>query len=792
MDHLPTAEDIQEFIHNSPAPVNKRDIAKHFKIKGSDRIYLKRTLKELSGTGHIELDHNKSYKPPETLSDVAVVEVVSISDDGEVIAKPAHWYGKDKAPEIYLKPRNSGQKQPDIGARALARMKRLSPHEYLGTIIQLMDDPAKHRMVGTFKTFTEGGGAVTPTDKKDKNEYIVKKEDQNDAENGDLVICELQPKLKRNIGKHHKQNQKLVRIIESLGSQDDPKNISLISIHNHSIPNQFPEKVIIDAEKAEVPPLDKREDLRQVPLVTIDGADARDFDDAVFAEADTDPKNEGGFHIIVAIADVSFYVTPGSPLDVEAYKRGNSTYFPDRVVPMLPEQLSNDICSLRPHEPRACMFAHIWIDKNGQLKRYQFNRGLMQSHARLIYEQVQAAKDGNPDAVTEPLLETVINPLYEAYAVLDKARQERGALDLDLPERQAVINDKGEIEGIIPRERLDSHKLIEEFMILANVAAALTLEDKKSACIYRAHDRPENSRLDDARQFLSQMGYSFAKGAVVQPKDINNILDKARGTETSELVSTIILRSQSQAVYSPDNHGHFGLALRHYAHFTSPIRRYADLIVHRLLTSSHKLGTGGFDNADLGLLPEMAEHISNTERNSMTAERSAMDRYTSLYLSDKIGAEFDGKINGVTRFGLFITLTETGADGIVPIRTLPKDYYIHDEGNHALIGKDNGITYRLSARVRVKLIEANPMTGSTVFALVNAEEGAEIPGFVPKHPVKTNNHSRKGKPHFKKKPKKAKSEQKNTKKKHLNKQNAKKKVKKATKKRKNKPSKRLD
>ena len=459
-----------------------------------------------------------------------------------------------------------------------------------------------------------------------------------------------------------------------------------------------------------MPDLGTREDLRKIPLVTIDGADARDFDDAVFAEK----TDNDGFHLIISIADVAYYVRPGSALDQEAYQRGNSTYFPDRVVPMLPEALSNDLCSLRPQEDRACMAFHLWIDKHGQLIKHKVVRGLMRSAARLTYEQVQAAQDGVIDDITKPLLKTVIKPLYEAYNILDRARQERGALDLDLPERQIVLNEKGHMSGVKRRERLDAHKLIEEFMILANVAAAMALEKQKAPCIYRVHDQPTEEKLNNARDFIEAFGLSLPKGGIVKPAQINHLLQRASQMEYSHLISEVILRTQSQAIYSPENIGHFGLALRRYAHFTSPIRRYADLLVHRSLIKAYNLGPGGLNEEESITLEDKADHISQTERVSAEAERSAIDRFTATWMSNHIGAEFNGRINGVTRFGLFVTLDETGADGLIPMRSLPNDFYVHNEEQHALIGRRNKKIYRLGANITVRIIEADGLTGSSL------------------------------------------------------------------------------
>jgi ribonuclease R len=461
----------------------------------------------------------------------------------------------------------------------------------------------------------------------------------------------------------------------------------------------------------------------------------------VFAEADGD-----GFHLLVAIADVSYYVRPETAIDKEAYRRGNSTYFPDRVVPMLPERLSNDLCSLRPRENRACLAMHMWIDRNGEMHRHKVVRGIMRSDARLTYEQAQAAKDGLTDDTTGPIMEKVIEPLYAAYDLLWKAREKRGALDLDLPERQIIIDKNNRMSGVRLRQRLDSHKLIEEFMILANVAAAQALEAKKAPCVYRVHDKPDPKKLDSAREFLESFELSIPKGGSIKPAQINVILHKAASLPYSHLVSEVILRSQSQAHYHPENLGHFGLALSKYAHFTSPIRRYADLLVHRSLIRAYGLGPGGLDQGQEVRLEEMCQHISDTERQSMEAERAAVDRFTAQWLSQRIGAQFGGRISGVTRFGLFVKLDESGADGLIPIRSLPgNDFYNHDEKQHALIGSRYGRVYRMGARVQVTLAEADGMTGSTILALVG-DESAEIPGFSIKKnvpfPGKRNIHNK--------------------------------------------------
>ena len=711
---VPTKDALRAFIHDSDTPLNKRDIARAFKLKGQDRLVLKALLRELAEEGVIEKDLGKSYKAPDALPVTGLVEIVGLDADGEMIAKPLEWNGKGAAPTIYVTDNLRSEGALAAGEQVLVRMKRVSAHEYEARILKALDDAAG-QIIGVFKPYKDGG-YVYPTNKKIKEDYFVPSEFAKGLAEGDLVAAEKLPPSAK-----YPRSKNPVRIAKRLGKKDDPRLISLIAIHSHSIPTEFSKAALKEAEGMEEPDLSGgREDLRTIPLITIDGADARDFDDAVFAEADVHPGNEGGWHLLVAIADVSFYVRPNSALDETAFGRGNSTYFADRVVPMLPERLSNDLCSLKPKVNRACLACHLWINKDGKLIAHKFIRGLMRSAERLTYEEVDAAHKGYPDDKTGPLLETVIKPLYKAYSILKHARELRGALEIDLPERKALINDKGIVTAIVPRHRLESHQLIEEFMILANVATAEALEKKDAPCVYRIHDSPSFDRLENTRNFLKELGYSLPKAEHLQPKNINHILQLSADKPDKELIHTLLLRTQSQAIYSPDNIGHFGLALEKYAHFTSPIRRYADLVVHRSLVRAFGLGAGGLEDAEKETLHEIAEHISQTERRSMLAERDVMDRFTAQYLSVNVGRDFKGKISGVTHFGLFVTLDESGADGLVPMRSLPRDYYIHDEKRHALIGKDNGRSYRLAQHVVVRLVEADPLRGSTIFEMLDA------------------------------------------------------------------------
>lgn len=714
IQELPSDDALVEFIVNSPVPVNKRDIARKFKLKGQSRVAIKRVLRELEEAGKIEKDFKKNYKAPQSLPERCLIKICGFDIDGELLAKPADWNGVTEPPKIFVKARSVELSDFKINDVVLAHLKKTQSGLYQARILK--KDSAVERVthIGLFKNQKQGA-TILHVDKKNKDNFYIPAEFTEEAEEGNLVLVEELPDSYK-----YPRGKKAVRVLEILGDKDDPKLISLIAINSHGIPSHFSSELLEEAEKFEEPDLKGRVDMREVPLVTIDGADARDFDDAIFAEPDSNPNNEGGWHLIVAIADVSYYVRPGSALDKEAYTRGNSTYFADRVVPMLPERLSNDLCSLKPNVNRACMACDIIIDKHGRMLSYKFKRGLMRSIARLIYEEVEEAHLGRFNDKTEGIYEPVIKPLYEAYKILKAAREKRGSLEIDLPERKAIIDDKGNVVAIVPRERLESHQLVEEFMILANVAAASALEDKDAPCVYRVHDRPSAEKLDSTRDFLKELGFALPKGDATQPKAINNILISSAKTDKKALVHTLLLRTQCQALYSPENHGHFGLALERYAHFTSPIRRYADLLVHRSMAKAYKLGDGQLTDREEALLVEISEHISSTERRSMLAERDVMDRFCAQYLSSQIGKEFKGSISGVTNFGLFVTLDESGADGIVPIRTLPNDYYFHDEKRHCLVGEKTKRTYSLADRVDVVLIEANSLTGSTVLQLVES------------------------------------------------------------------------
>ena len=712
MKKLPSKDEILEWIEQNPTQTAKRDIARAFGIKGAARIDLKRVLKELESEGHLE-KRKKSYQDPDRLPPVSVLMVTGPDSDGDLFAKPMEWHGEGGEPRVLVITRQS---DPALGQgdRILARLTLVKdePYLYEGRLIRRIGTNPQ-RVLGIFRKKAEGG-RIVPIDKGGDKEWAVAADGVGGAKDGELVEAEQS-------GPKGRMGLPIARIVERLGDPSAPKAVSLIAIHQHGIPDVFPDEVVAEADAMEPADLKCREDLRELPLITIDPSDARDHDDACYAHADEDPKNEGGHVLWVAIADVAHYVTPGSSLDREARKRGNSTYFPDRVVPMLPDRLSGDLCSLHEGVPRACIAVRMVLNDQGQKLSHTFHRGLMRSPASLHYEEVQDAIDGNPNERCKALLEPVLEPLYAAYAALKLAREERQPLELDLPERRIVLADDGTVQSVNFKDRLDAHKLIEEFMVLANVAAAETLLAKKQPLLFRVHEEPPKEKLDSLRETAQAAGFNLAKGQVLKTSHLNRLLNEAAGSEDAELINISTLRSMTQAYYAPQHIGHFGLALKSYAHFTSPIRRYADLIVHRALVAAHGWDTKGAVLENFEQLEQTGQHISDTERRSMTAERDTTDRYLASFLSERVGAEFTGRISGIARFGVFVKMDGTGADGLLPIRSLGNEYFHHDRDAQTLTGSDSGQIISIGLRVKVLLAEATPVTGGILLDLLEIE-----------------------------------------------------------------------
>ncbi|RWK08663.1 MAG: ribonuclease R [Mesorhizobium sp.] len=711
-DYRPSRDEILRYIAENPDRSGKREIAKAFALRGEDRIWLKDLLRDLQDEGLLTKERKRLTRAG-ALPHVAVLDIVGRDADGVLLANPSEYTGPGSPPVIAIRiSRGTTGPVPGIGDRVLAKTFPTddpSGPAYTGRVMKVFEKRSE-AVLGVFRVLKDGTFRIEPVERR-QPELIVDKEFQNGAKNGDLV--EVEPARASRYGLPR------AKVLAVLGSLTSEKAVSMIAIHAHDIPHIFPTDVIAEADAAKPAALAGREDWRDLPLVTIDPADAKDHDDAVLATPDTDAKNPGGVIVTVAIADVAAYVRFGTPLDREALKRGNSVYFPDRVVPMLPERISNDLCSLRGGEDRPAIAVRMTFSAEGRKLRHSFHRIMMKSAAKLAYPQAQAAIDGAPDDRTKPILETVLRPLWDAYAVLKRGRDARQPLELDLPERKILLKPDGTVDRVVVPERLDAHKLIEEFMIQANVAAAETLEGKKEPLVYRIHDAPSLAKQESLREFLQTLSLSLARGAQMRPSQFNGILERVRGADNEALVNEVVLRSQSQAEYSPKNIGHFGLNLRRYAHFTSPIRRYADLIVHRGLIAALGLGPGGLTQAEADRLEEVAALISAAERRAMAAERDTVDRLIAAYLAERINDTFDARISGVTKAGLFVQLPQYGTDGFIPVSSLNGDYYIYDETARSLFGERTGKGYQLADRVEVRLLEVAPMAGAMRFEMLS-------------------------------------------------------------------------
>jgi ribonuclease R len=748
---LPGRQQILDFIASSDTPAGKREIARAFGLHGADKIALKALLKDMADEGLIDSAPGRAFHKMGGVPKVTVLRVIDVTDEGQALAIPESWHADSPPPKLRIQER--GRKGAlGVGDRILARTEEKGQ----GWLAHSLKKLARGEELLLGVLHAEGDRLwLKPVDKRERREYPVS--DGAGAEPGDLVLAE----------KAGRPPRITARVTERLGDPFAPRSFSLIAIHKHGIPDRFSEDMLQEAETvARLRLGEGREDLRHLPIVAIDPPDARDHDDAVWAAPDDDPANAGGYKAIVAIADVSFYVRPGGQLDREARKRGNSVYFPDRVVPMLPEALSADICSLKEGEDRAALACHLTIGKDGRLKAWRFTRALVRIAANIAYEDAQAAIDGTsilpgtgrgamgsmverplheqsaqPLAPStgspragEDLVETALKPLWAAWGALAKARDKRAPLDLDLPERRVVLDEKGRILSVAPRERLDAHRLIEDYMIAANVAAAKALEAKKAPVMYRDHEPPSREKLVALKDYLATFGVEFALGQVIRPATFNHIIERVGESDFRPQIMEQILRTQTQAYYAPANTGHFGLALGSYAHFTSPIRRYADLLVHRSLVGSYDLELGSPSLSGPGsvvaipkntaLTADEAERmsalgqlISQAERRAMEAERETIDRYVAAYLATRVGEVLDTRITGVQRFGFFATVEGLGGDGLVPVSTLGAERFFHDETVHTLTGEESGERYAIGQRLKLRLVEANPISGSLRFEI---------------------------------------------------------------------------
>lgn len=721
---MPSRDEILKFLGESQDAAGKREIAKHFRLKGAEKIALKALLKDMADEGLIDSDKGRAFHKMGGLPKVTVLRVIE-ADGRDLIAIPDNWQAESvPMPRVRLSER--GRSALAVGDRVLARTEEAGSG-YRAFVMKKLQR-ASEQLLGVVE---KGEGRklwLKPVDKRIRR--MVPISDAGDAEPGQLVLAE----------QHGQRDRVSAKVTEVLGEPFAPRSFSLIAIHKYGIPHAFPPEAIDEAERAAKLPLavDHREDLRHLPIVAIDPVDARDHDDAIWATPDDDPANAGGYRAIVAIADVSDYVRPGGAIDRAARKRGNSVYFPDRVVPMLPEILSADMCSLKAGQDRAAMVCHLVIDASGKLKSWRFTRALVRLAANIAYEDAQAAVDG---AKPHDLTEAVLKPLWACWKLLFKAREAREPLDLDLPERRIVLDEAGRIVSVAVRERLDAHRLVEDFMIAANVAAAKALEARKAPVVYRVHEPPSREKLVALKDYLATFDISFALGQVVRPATFNGILAKVTDDTVKPLVMEQVLRSQTQAYYGPRNMGHFGLSLASYGHFTSPIRRYADLLLHRALVDAHGLEqppaskldlppTTGLAEHDAASLDRICELISGFERRAMEAERETVDRYVAAFLSTKVGEIHKVRITGVQSFGFFATIEEFGGDGLVPVSTLGAERFWYDEASQTLTGESSGDRYAVGQRLELRLAEADPVTGAIKFEL--PEGGNYMPGPPPR------------------------------------------------------------
>ena len=711
---LPSRDQILHFIAGSDQPAGKREIARAFGLKGNEKIRLKALLKDMADEGLIDLGPGRAFHKMGGVPKVTVLRVVDIDGD-QVIAVPEHWVAEGHPPpRLRVMERGRRQSALGVGDRILARTEEAGR----GWVAHPLKKLARGEELVLGVVHKEGDRLwLRPVDKKERHDLPIS--DVGEADVGDLVLAE----------KAGRPPRVTAKVTERLGDPFAPRSFSLIAIHKYGIPDVFPEAALEEADRSARQALGEgREDLRHLPIVAIDPADARDHDDAIWATPDEDPANEGGWKTIVAIADVSFYVRPGTTLDREARRRGNSVYFPDRVVPMLPEILSAEVCSLGEGADRAALACHLTIDKAGAVTAFRFSRAVVRIAAVIAYEDAQAAIDGT---ASHSLTDDALKPLWGCWKALAKARAKREPLELDLPEQRVMLDEMGRIASVAPRERLDAHRLVEDFMIAANVAAARALEQKQAPVMYRIHETPSREKLVALKEYLATFDLALALGQVVRPKTFNKILDAiADRPERPEIMSQV-LRTQMQAVYSPNNVGHFGLALGSYAHFTSPIRRYADLLVHRALAGAYGLKPAVEEtrlaHEDAQRMADIGERISQAERRAMEAERETIDRYVAAYLSTRVGELVETRITGVQRFGFFATVEGLGGDGLVPVSTLGAERFHHDETTHSLVGEESGDRFTLGQRMTLRLVEANVASGALRFEL---PEGASHMPFV--------------------------------------------------------------
>ena len=716
---LPDDATLIDYINSCPHPPRPRDVARAFNLEADLRPTLRRRLRDLAQTGQLDTPHQRSAKQAGTLAEIIVLKILGFDDDGNGQARPVHADAADINICVRLSHREG--RAPAIGQHILARLSKIGPNHYEARIIRVLDRQPKKIFgiaVATSKTSRDRNSSgkqftLQPSTRGKRDHLNLLVPAGLDIKDGDLVEAE----IKSSRGSFSKS----ARVIANLGNSTQSGAFSALAIAEFNIKHEFPDAAIRETDSLRTPPNKGRRDLRQTPFVTIDGADARDFDDAVYAEL----TDDGGWHLMVAIADVSHYVRSGSALDLEAQLRGNSVYLPDRVVPMLPEALSNDLCSLRPHEDRAAMVADIIIDKDGKRQTFAINRALIKSHARLTYEQVQAVYDGTLDETDCLVPHGALHSLFGAWQALTIDRTERAPLALNLKERRVIMSGDNTPVRIEQKSQNEAQRLIEDFMIAANVAAADRLIAAKSLCVFRVHDTPDPKKAASLTKLAEAVGAHFTTGQVLRPSHFNQILQAADGTADMITINEAVLRSQAKAFYSVDNIGHFGLSLRNYAHFTSPIRRYSDLLVHRALNDV-ATKSGQPKDGLCGILPdqlgEICKHISETEANAAAAERRTIDRFAAALFETRLGETVDGVIVAITNFGAFVRIDDGAADGLLPISALPYDFYDYHESTESLEGRNTGCVFAAGHELKVKITEVTAVSGGILLDWVDGGE----------------------------------------------------------------------
>lgn len=690
---VPSREFILQRLEDLAQPLTREELAEHFELEDEEGLEgLRRRLIAMERDGQLVRNRRGGYIP------VDHEELIR----GRIIGhgEGYGWLVPDVGGQrIFLSPRD--MRRVLNGDRAVVQIIGLDQKgQPEGKLVEVLSR-ANRTLVGRY-FFESGVGFVVPQNRRLHLDVIVPEPDAGGAKPNELVLVELQQQPSQ-------RSQPVGRVMQVLGEHIRPGAEIMTAALTHDIPTEWPESVL--QEIADVPDtvparaLGDRVDLRNVPLVTIDGADAQDFDDALYCE-----PTANGWRLLVAIADVSHYVRPGAPLDDEARKRGNSVYFPGRVVPMLPEKLSNGLCSLNPDVDRLCMVCEMLISKTGEIRRSRFFRAVMRSHARMLYDMVASIvvdQDAEMRARYQALLPQ-LDTLYQLFGALRQARERRGAIDFDSTETEILFDPEGGIEDIVPTERNDAHKLVEECMLAANMATARFLRRHRIPTLFRIHEGPDGDRLDNLRLFLSGVGLSLGGGDTPQAADYARLMEQVKSRSDKSLVQTIMLRSLQQAVYHPDNAGHFGLAMQEYAHFTSPIRRYPDLLVHRAI--GHVIDGGKASDFPIRKdeMLSLGEHCSMTERRADEATRDAVMIMKCHYMRGHVGEAYDAVVTGVTGFGIFVELDQVYVDGLVHVTSLDNDFFHFDPVNHRLSGERSGITYSLTDRVRVQLAKVDP------------------------------------------------------------------------------------